>query len=62
MDLLSPDTTRYVRRSSIIDRMSTIDKLLARMTLAEKLGQLTMTSASYAVTGPVIAAANGRTE
>jgi beta-glucosidase len=35
--------------------MSTIDKLIGRMTLAEKLGQLTMTSASYAVTGPVIA-------
>lgn len=35
--------------------MSTIDKLIARMTLAEKLGQMTMTSASYAVTGPVIA-------
>ena len=35
--------------------MSTVEKLLGRMTLAEKLGQLTMTSASYAVTGPVIA-------
>ena len=34
--------------------MSTIDKLIDRMTLAEKLGQLTMTSSSYAVTGPVI--------
>ena len=34
--------------------MSRVDKLIARMTLAEKLGQLTMTSASYAVTGPVI--------
>ena len=34
--------------------MSTIDKLIERMTLAEKLGQLTMTSSSYAVTGPVI--------
>jgi beta-glucosidase len=34
--------------------MSTVDNLIARMTLAEKLGQLTMTSASYAVTGPVI--------
>jgi beta-glucosidase len=29
--------------------------LLERMTLAEKLGQLTMTASSYAVTGPVIA-------
>jgi beta-glucosidase len=35
--------------------MITIDKLIGRMTLAEKLGQLTMTSAGYAVTGPVIA-------
>jgi beta-glucosidase len=35
--------------------MSTIDKLLDRMTVAEKLGQLTMTAAGYAVTGPVIA-------
>ena len=35
--------------------MSMIDKLLGRMTLAEKIGQLTMTTSSYAVTGPVIA-------
>jgi beta-glucosidase len=35
--------------------VSTIDTLLGRMTLPERLGQLTMTSASYAVTGPVIA-------
>ncbi len=35
--------------------MSRIDGLIARMTLAEKLGQLTMTASSYAVTGPVIA-------
>ena len=35
--------------------MSTIDKLIVRMTLPEKLGQMTMTAASYAVTGPVIA-------
>jgi beta-glucosidase len=35
--------------------MSRILELIGRMTLAEKLGQLTMTSASYAVTGPVIA-------
>ncbi|HUQ53715.1 MAG TPA: glycoside hydrolase family 3 N-terminal domain-containing protein [Gammaproteobacteria bacterium] len=32
-----------------------IETLLGRMSLAEKLGQMTMTSASYAVTGPVIA-------
>ncbi len=35
--------------------MNRIEKLLAAMTLTEKLGQLTMTSAGYAVTGPVIA-------
>jgi beta-glucosidase len=35
--------------------MSRVDSLLAAMTLAEKLGQLTMTAAGYAVTGPVIA-------
>ncbi|SEB25599.1 glycoside hydrolase family 3 N-terminal domain-containing protein [Variovorax sp. YR216] len=35
--------------------MSRIDNLMARMTLAEKLGQLTMTASSYTVTGPVIA-------
>ena len=35
--------------------MSRIDTLLSKMTLAEKLGQLTMTASSYAVTGPVIA-------
>jgi beta-glucosidase len=39
----------------MIVSMSRIDKLISRMTLPEKLGQLTMTSASYAVTGPVIA-------
>lgn len=35
--------------------MSRIDDLLARMTLAEKLGQMTMTASGYTVTGPVIA-------
>ena len=35
--------------------MSRIDTLLSTMTLAEKLGQLTMTASSYAVTGPIIA-------
>ena len=34
--------------------MNRIDKLLGEMTLAEKLGQLTMTAAGHAVTGPVI--------
>ncbi len=35
--------------------MSRIETLIAQMTLAEKLGQLTMTASSYAVTGPIIA-------
>jgi beta-glucosidase len=35
--------------------LSRIETLLQQMTLAEKLGQLTMTASSYAVTGPVIA-------
>ena len=38
-----------------MDHMSRIETLIADMTLAEKLGQLTMTAAGYAVTGPVIA-------
>jgi beta-glucosidase len=33
--------------------VSRIDSLIAAMTLAEKLGQMTMTTAGYAVTGPV---------
>jgi beta-glucosidase len=35
--------------------LSRIENLIGAMTLAEKLGQLTMTASSYAVTGPVIA-------
>ncbi len=35
--------------------MSRIETLIASMTLAEKLGQLTMTASSFTVTGPVIA-------
>jgi|KBSSwiStaDraftv2_1062776.scaffolds.fasta_scaffold00793_27 beta-glucosidase len=35
--------------------MNRIDKLMAQMTLTEKVGQLTMTAAGHAVTGPVIA-------
>jgi beta-glucosidase len=35
--------------------MSRIENLIGRMSLAEKLGQLTMTAAGHAVTGPVIA-------
>ena len=34
--------------------MERIDRLIAEMTLAEKLGQLTMIAADYAVTGPVV--------
>jgi beta-glucosidase len=35
--------------------MSRIEALIAEMTLAEKLGQLTMTAAGFPVTGPVVA-------
>ena len=35
--------------------MNRIDKLLAAMTLAEKIGQLNMAAAGHAVTGPVLA-------
>jgi beta-glucosidase len=35
--------------------MNRVESLIGRMTLAEKLGQLTMTAAGFAVTGPVIA-------
>jgi beta-glucosidase len=35
--------------------MNRIETLLARMTLPEKLGQLTMTASGYTVTGPVLA-------
>src|SRR5271165_204350 len=35
--------------------MNRADSLIGRMTLAEKLGQLTMTAAGFAVTGPIIA-------
>ena len=35
--------------------MTRIETLIGKMTLAEKLGQLTMTASSYAITGPVIA-------
>jgi beta-glucosidase len=38
-----------------LDAMNRIDKLISQMTLPEKLGQLTMTASSYAVTGPIIA-------
>jgi beta-glucosidase len=35
--------------------MNRVESLIGRMTLAEKLGQLTMTAAGFAVTGPFIA-------
>jgi len=35
--------------------MSRIETLMRKMTLAEKLGQLTMTASRYATTGPIIA-------
>src|SRR5262250_1170391 len=35
--------------------MNHVEKLIGEMTLAEKLGQLTMTASGYAVTGPIIA-------
>jgi beta-glucosidase len=35
-------------------KVSRIDALMGAMTLAEKLGQLTMTASGYAVTGPII--------
>jgi beta-glucosidase len=35
--------------------LNRIERLIGAMTLEEKLGQLTMTASSYAVTGPVIA-------
>jgi beta-glucosidase len=41
-------------RTSKAQNAGDIDTLLARMTLTEKLGQLTMMAASHTVTGPVI--------
>ena len=35
--------------------MSRIDTLMGKMSLPEKLGQMTMTASTYATTGPVIA-------
>ncbi len=35
--------------------MNRIERLVGEMSLAEKLGQLTMTAAGYAVTGPIVA-------
>src|SRR5271156_3018494 len=36
-------------------KVSRIETLIGKMTLAEKLGQMTMTASGYAVTGPIIA-------
>src|SRR5580692_5816724 len=36
-------------------KVSRVETLIGRMTLAEKLGQLTMTASGYTVTGPIIA-------
>src|ERR1700677_4709722 len=36
-------------------KVSRVETLIGKMTLAEKLGQMTMTAAGYAVTGPIIA-------
>src|SRR6202789_3315133 len=36
-------------------KVSRVETLIGKMTLAEKLGQMTMTASSYAVTGPIIA-------
>ena len=41
--------------SEALKPMNRIQKLMADMTLAEKLGQLTMASSRHAVTGPIIA-------
>jgi beta-glucosidase len=49
------NTTTTRRQHEVFRFVSRIETLLARMTLAEKLGQLTMTAAGYAVTGPIIA-------
>jgi len=35
--------------------MSRIEALMRKMSLTEKLGQLTMTASRYATTGPIIA-------
>jgi beta-glucosidase len=39
----------------VADSVSRIETLIGKMSLAEKLGQLTMTASSFAVTGPIIA-------
>lgn len=40
--------------------MKRIDKLLAAMTLEEKIGQLNMVAAGYAVTGPILASGTAK--
>ena len=44
----------------LVSPMNRIDKLLAAMTLEEKIGQLNMVAAGYAVTGPVLASGTAR--
>lgn len=51
----SPGTREVGRPERTNPDMDRIEKLLATMTLEEKLGQLTMTAAGMSVTGPVIA-------
>ena len=46
-----------LRRSERQAHMTDIESLLGAMTLEEKIGQLTMASAGFAVTGPVLAEA-----
>src|SRR3954465_13761822 len=44
-----------VRRDLGSHAMARIEELIGAMSLSEKLGQLTMTAAPYAVTGPFVA-------
>src|ERR1700679_525318 len=53
--LARPPTEARPCKPSWAHIMSRVEKLIAAMTLAEKLGQMTMTASGYAVTGPVIA-------
>jgi beta-glucosidase len=53
----SVDKNQYAPRASPMTQAATnrIDRLIREMSLAEKLGQLTMTAAGYTVTGPTLA-------
>src|SRR5579863_268700 len=48
------EKTYYPARPPYRNIMGRMDSLIAEMTLTEKLGQLTMIAADYAVTGPVV--------